>query len=386
MTVNNTIQNTNSTSQINNNTTNQKNKSNQKFDDILNIHIQDKLPSDAFEKQRQIYRDDMTDEKFESVLKDLGINNLNDEEKEFYKSIVDDRLITRDEIKDLSYEQIETLNKFRATTQNTNTDNINDFFVSCYVDVSNILNIPLVSNDEDFNKAIYESMKDMDDTREFMALVTGSYNFPFEAPIDYNTTSPYDVLTAQIQIYEEKLENSTRVEDNPYYKRVIGIYSDLLQTYDEIREKNVTRETTYDDEIIDVKADLFADLISLLKTGLTVSEVEYIEKLTSNINNLIEESETNDISKDKLEDMIKELKEKIAEIQKRFGEKDGKETTKESLGEDSEGLSLTMKEFKSIVLTLEKTFTQLKEKNSRPDVISTQDELKLREEYRNFKG
>ncbi len=386
MTVNNTIQNTNSTSQINNNTTNQKNKSNQKFDDILNIHIQDKLPSDAFEKQRQIYRDDMTDEKFESVLKDLGINNLNDEEKEFYKSIVDDRLITRDEIKDLSYEQIETLNKFRATTQNTNTDNINDFFVSCYVDVSNILNIPLVSNDEDFNKAIYESMKDMDDTREFMALVTGSYNFPFEAPIDYNTTSPYDVLTAQIQIYEEKLENSTRVEDNPYYKRVIGIYSDLLQTYDEIREKNVTRETTYDDEIIDVKADLFADLISLLKTGLTISEVEYIEKLTSNINNLIEESETNDISKDKLEDMIKELKEKIAEIQKRFGEKDGKETTKESLGEDSEGLSLTMKEFKSIVLTLEKTFTQLKEKNSRPDVISTQDELKLREEYRNFKG
>lgn len=385
MTVNNTTQNTDSASQINN-TTNQKNKSNQKFDDILNINIQEKLPSDAFEKQRQTYRDEMTDEKFESVLKDLGIDNLSNEEKEFYKSIVDDRLITRDEIKDLSYEQIETLNKFRATTQNTNTDDINDFFVSCYVDVSNILNIPLVSNDEDFNKAIYESMKDMDDTREFMVLVTGSHNFPHEAPIDYNTTSPYDVLTAQIQIYEEKLENTTRVEDNPYYKRVIGIYSDILQTYDEIREKNVTRETTNDDEIVDVKADLFADLISLLKTGLTVSEVEYIEKLTSNINNLIEESKTKDISKDKLEDMIKELKEKIAEIQKRFGEKDGEKTTKESLGDESEGLSLTMKEFKSIVSTLEKTFADLKEKSNRPDAISTQDELKLREEYRNFKG
>ena len=369
------------------------NNSTSDFNDILNKNISsikitnEPLPDDAIEKMRQQYKDDMTDEKFDELLKKLDINNLNDEEKKLYKSIIDDRVITKDEINDLSYEQIVTLNKF-IMKKDSNNEYIDETSISMYYDVSNILNIPLISDDENFNKVIFEEAIGMEDTRGFMALVTGTYNFPWDKNnhIDYDSKDPDEVLRNLIYDYEMKLETSNKTEVMEFYKNVINLYSNLLENYERISGEDMSGVVTQDEYLVNIREDLIDDLMSIIKTGLTVSEVESLEKLIADINKLIDESKENEVSAEKVEDMIKRLEQKLQELQKRMGGKGEIEADKNLVTSETNYKELThsMKEFKSMVLSLEKALNKIKEESVKNESFSsTQDELILREQLKN---
>ncbi len=329
-------------------------QSNSKFSNFLNTEISSMkingtLPSDAMEQLQKNYKEDMTDKKFDQLLDTLSIKNLTNKEKEFYKSIIDDRVITKDEIKDLSYEEIVTLNKFIDKTNEDGT-RIKETSMLMYVDASQIINIPLISNNEAFNKSVLEMTKGMDDTRQFITLVRGIN----EKRIDYDTVDPSQVLNKLIYEYKDRLETSTATNDMKYYQGVINIYSKLLQTYEELSGENITQEKT-ETMKVDITQILLEDLLSLIKTGLTESERKELEKLIATINKLIDDSEKSD--------MIEKLKLQLEELQKRMGDN-------------------ATEEFKSMVSSFNKILENIEEDKS-INKHSTSDELKLIEQIKN---
>ncbi|RLA84355.1 MAG: hypothetical protein DRG78_01695 [Epsilonproteobacteria bacterium] len=358
------------------------------FSNILNnLQIsKDPLPADAYEKIKQGYKDNFTDEKYDELIEKLDIKNLSDSDKELIKTIIDDRVITKDEINDLSYEQIVTLNKF-IMKKDSNNNYIEETMVSMYYDVSNIMNIPLISNDENFNKTIFNQAIDMEDTRGYMALITGTHNFPWDKNnhIDYNSGDPDDILRELIYDYEQKLETSTKIEVIEYYKNAINIFSNLIEDYDRLKGEDMSGIDNQDNYNFDIIEDLFNDLMSIIRTGLTVSEIESLEKLTAEINKLINDSENKEVSSKKVEDMIKLLEQKLEELQKRLGGSGEIDADKnlETKHSNSKTINQTMKDFKSMVKSLEIELDKIKEQNKRYDSFSsTQDELNLREQLK----
>lgn len=393
MEVNNTTQTTKSTS-----TNSTKSKTivtnNSQFNNMIisQKDIKAELPRDAWQQQERLYREEFTDEKYEELLKKLDIKNLNDDEKKLYKSIIDDRIITKEEIDNLSYEEILTLQKFTMDKDSEGKD-IDVIPIGYYYDAGYILNIPLISDNENFNKSVFEMVKkidDKDEVQKFMVLVTGTHNFPYDEKnhIDYDTEYPDTVLRDLISEYETKLESSSRGKDIEYYKNTINLYTGLLNTYDKLSGEDMSGVMTDEEYFVNIREDLINDLISMLKTGLTVSEIESLEKLIADINKLIDDSKEKDISKKRVDDLIKKLEQKLEKLQKRMGGDGTIETDKDLETSDTNSTELThsMKEFKSIVLSLEKELNKIKEENKNLNhTSSTQEELMLREKLKNSK-
>jgi hypothetical protein len=376
------------------NTTNKNNKTNHSndFSNLINAKISElkvsdkQLPEDAHKQLQKQYKESFTDEKYDELIEKLEIKDLSDGDKTLIKSIIDDRVVTKDEIEDLSYEQIVTLNKF-IMQKDANGDYIEETQISTNYAVSNILNIPLISDNETFNKTIFEKAIHMEDSRSFMALVTGTWNFPYDEPnhIDYDTNDPDVVLRDLISKYETRLETSKKVVEIEYYKNSINIYQSLLNNYEINSDENKAGVIDNKEYFVDLKEELIEDLLSLIKTGLTVSEVESLEKLIADINQLIEDSKERDVSEKKIEDLIKKLEQKLEELQRRMGGDGEIEADKdmEISQAGSKQLTHSMKEFKSMVLSLKYALDEIKEQSTKPEPFSTHEELQLRKGYRN---
>jgi len=385
------LQTKNILTQTNNNT-----KSDTKFDDIYNQKISEidkemivdgPIPPEAIEQMKQESKDSFTDEKYEEILKKLDIKNLSDEDKDLFKSIINDKHISYDEVKDLSYEQMETLKKFTATTEKF--DSYEEIAV-LHTDfkVEKLFQIPLISDNKTFNKSVLEMAKNFEsdeEVRDFMAMVTGTWNFPYDEPnhIDYDIQDPDIVLRDIIYKLEEKLETTTKVKEVEFYKNAINLYTSLLNTFDKLSGKDMSGVMSDEEYFVDIREDLIEDLISILRTGLTVSEIESIEKLIADINKLIEDSKEQDISENTIKEMIQKLKSDIEKLQERMGiqseENPEGDLSSVSENKETEGLSIDMKILKSIVQNLEKELTKIKEKSDDINFTSTTEELKLRE-------
>lgn len=319
------------------------------------------------EQMKQDYKDSMTQNRFDLLLKELGITNLDQEQKEMYRSIINDREITYDEIENLSYEEIQTLNKF--IMQKDEYENYKEETMIHYnTKVAHVLNVSKISHNENFNKAVFESLKLLDDSREFMALVTGTHNFPTVPSRDYDSSDPQMVLTELIQEHQQMFQTSNKPEEMAYHKKVASIFSNLLQTFNVMNEENSLRVTTYDNEQ-DIKTILFDDLISVLQTGITKSEQEYIEKLTMDIKRLIDESTSKEIPIKQIEKLVEKLKSSIEQIQQRYGQDIKENDDVEVQQDESKNLSLEMKKLEKIVLQLEKVFHKLLEQTSKNDEL-----------------
>jgi HPt (histidine-containing phosphotransfer) domain-containing protein len=392
MQVNNTTQTANTPSSIKNNSE----QSDTKFDDIYNQKISEldkekivdgPIPPEAIEQMKQKYKDSFTDERYEEILEKLDIKNLSDEDKELFKSIIDDRHISYDEVKDLSYEQMETLKQFTATTEKF--DSYEEIAV-LHTDfkVERLFQIPLISDNETFNKSVLEMAKKFEsdeEVRDFMAMVTGTWNFPNDEPnhIDYDTQDPDIVLRDIIYNLEEKLETTTKVKEVEFYKNAINLYTGLLNTFDKLSGKDMSGVMSDEEYFVDIREDLIEDLMSILRTGLTISEIESIEKLIADINKLIEDSKEQDISEGTIKEMIQKLKSDIEKLQERMGiqseENPEGDLNSASHSKETEGLSVDMKILKSVVQSLEEELIKIKEKNDDTNFTSTDDELQLRE-------
>jgi hypothetical protein len=357
---------------------------------LNNINITDEiLPSDAVEELKKQYKESFTNEKFEELLIKLDIKNLSKEEKELYKSIIDDRYISDDEISNLSYNQMETLGKF-IFIKNGKDRYVEESLINTDLKAGTLLSIPIISNDKNFNKALFSMVETMNDERtiiDFMYPITGTHHtakliaFPEIQHKNYNGKDMSKVLGNMIEQYKTLLDGTIKANGVEHYQNKIAQFTDLFNLYQDFLG-NEDSKLEKEEYIYNLREYLLDDFISILKTGLTVSEVEQFEKTIAKIDKLIEDSEKKEILDIEIKDMIKKLKEELEEIYRRLGGRGEIEIDKNLETQNSDGLTQTMKEFKSIVSSLKKALEEITTKGIKDDSMSIDDELKLIEKLK----
>ena len=352
----------------------------------LNPNFSQRLDPKNFHLDKSEYT---TDEEFNNLVKKLDLEDMNKDDMALFKSIIEDRFISNDEIKGLSYEQMETLGKF-VFVEEGQYGYVEESLINADYKAGTLLSIPIITNDTKFNKAVFSMVEQMDDIKEiklFVAPITGTDKtnkliaFPELQSKHYNGKDMAKVLNDLVSDFQTSFDNSKTNEEREYYHTKTNQYIDLLNLYNEFSQ-NGEEKIENEKYLLDIQFDLVEDLLSMMKTGFTVSELEALEKLISEINKLIEDSKEDKVSKEKIEDLIKTLETEIQKLEDRLNIKT---TTEENNNnEDTKNLTNLMKEFKSIVQSLEDSLNQIKEEATKLlPIVNTDDELKLREALKN---
>lgn len=346
-----------------------------------------KLESSRFKLDKSEYT---TDEQFNNLVEKLNLEHMQKEDKELFKSIIEDRYISDDEVKDLSYEQMETLGKFIFIKEGK-YGYVKESLINTDPKAGTLLSIPIITDDKNFNKSVFEIVEKMDDKYEiqqFMWPITGTPHssqliaFPEIQANHYNGKDMGKVLDDLLSNYKTRLDNSTRANVMQYFQTKIAQFTDLLNLYNEISE-NGKEKIENEKYLLDIKFDLVEDLLSMIKTGFTVSEMESLERIISEINKLIDDSKDDKVSKEKIEDMISKLEAEIAKLQDRLNIEITPTEDNTNENSDTENLTNVMKEFKSIVKSLENVLDQIKEESTKLiKSVNTDDELRLREKLK----
>lgn len=330
----------------------------------------------------------MSNEQFDNLLSKLDMEDLNYKEKQLYKSIIENGYISNEEIKDLDYKQIKTLGQF-VFKEDSNGNLIEETLISCDIKSGSLLSTTVISENDYFNEALFNMVDTMDSDQEimmFLSNITGSCHpskiiaFPELQTINYDGIDIAQMLEDKLETYENYIETSTSGEERALYKKLINQFTDLYNLFNELSQ-NDTKTLTKSDYEVNIKQMLIDDLLSLLKTGLTVTEVETIEKYIQKIKEYIEKSKDEKIDLDELNNMIEKLEIKLKEIKERITGNCSIEVEKDLQNINQEGLSMQMKEFRSIIVSLEMIFNKIREQAANP-MSSTQDQLDLREKIK----
>ena len=331
----------------------------------------------------------LSQKQFENLINKLDLKGLSQKEKELYKSIIEDGYISNKEIKDLSYEEVKTLGKF-VFKKDDSGEYIDETLINSDLKAGTLLSTAVISDNEDFNKSVFkmvEKLEKDEDITSFMYLITGTFHsnkliaFPELQEIKYEGKDIKELLEDRISTFEGMLEVSASAELSKTLKSVINQFEDLLNIFDNISkgEKQSSSKSSYN---VDITQELIDDLMSMMETGLTKTEIEALEKLITQIKNKIEDSKEEKVAEEEIEELLKELENKIKEIKQRVTGDDTVEVNKESKNIDKEGLSIKMQEFKSMVQSLEKTLEKVQEEaNKATAFTSSHEELMLREQF-----
>ena len=368
-------------------TSNQNNNSeikNSSFDKLLKEESSKNISA-------QFINDDskLSQEQFKTLINKLDLNDLSQEEKELYKSIIDDGYISNKELKGLSYEEVKTLGNF-ILKKDDSGEYIDETLINSDLKAGTLLSTAVISDNDDFNKSVFkmiEKLEKDEDITSFMYLITGTFHsnkliaFPELQEIKYEGKDIKELLENKISTFEGMLEVSADTELSKVLKSVLNQFNDLLNLFDSISKKEEQSSTKSSYEI-DITQELIDDLMSIMQTGLTKTEIEDLEKLISKIKDKIEDSKEEKVSQEKIEELLKELENKIKEIKQRVTGDDTVEVDKESKNMDKEELSIKMQEFKSMILSLEKTLEKVQEEaNKATAFTSSHEELMLREKF-----
>ena len=120
--------------------------------------------------------------------KNGGFSSVSKENEELFRAILSDDKISTAESKSMSYEQAKEFDNLLSSTNRNSTEG------SIHIDFSDIFGLADISYDEDFNKALYETLKNIDDDTErflFSSDMTGKLGYyskrlGFEGTIEEN--------------------------------------------------------------------------------------------------------------------------------------------------------------------------------------------------------
>ena len=157
-------------------------------------------------------------------------------------SIVEDRYITEDEIMSLSYEQVKKLKELIIEDD----ENGNPYDASLirfdYV-VSSFMSTSLISTDEDFNKAIFEKLKTLneEETMRFMCAIPHESFFSWVTKnSDFEQIKENDMekyLKDKIRDFKILLDESPTKLASQTYKEVLSWYEDIYKNYSSIKKE-----------------------------------------------------------------------------------------------------------------------------------------------------
>lgn len=241
------------------------------------------------------------------------------EDNEKFKIIIEDNYISYEEIKNLSYEEMKQLTD--AMKDKDEYGNI----IKTDKRAAILIGTQAISNNTNFNKAIFNTVNKIEDEKVldlFMYEVTGTHlsdklmSNPELQAINYNKQDIKEFVQSQIALYEVKLEGATDAKSKKHYQEILKTYDILNRNFLSLNGESLTKEDNTAEEL---KA-LLADIISLFKTGFTVSELEQIEELLAKIKKMIKKrAEGNSIASDEdINKQIKQLEEALIALEKRI--------------------------------------------------------------------
>ncbi len=273
-------------------------------------------------------------------------SDVSEEDDALFKSIIADNYVSYDEIKELTYEQIVQIKDYVM-----NKDEENNYIQRSFMDhdkkAGMLLGTTAISGNDTFNKAIFNIAKKIDDEKifeTFMYDMTGTQfsdklmAYPEFQEIDYSEESPKEYLSKTLASYQVKLDTTTDEEMKEFYQSMINTFKGLTNHY-----KSLQGESLYDntDPFEKLRA-LVDDLISVIKTGFTESELEYIEQLLAEIRKLLKEKDEDSVSSDEdIDKQIKDIEDAILALEKRiYGvsivEMEGETTEQENNDSDTQ--------------------------------------------------
>lgn len=182
--------------------------------------------------------------------------SFNEKEQNKIFSIVEDRYITEDEIMSLSYEQVKKLKEL--IIEEDEDGNVYDASLINYnCKVASFAATSLVSDNEDFNKAVFEKLKTLDEKQciILMVVLTGSHHIQgvaawYEKIDDEGKTFGFKKIKENdMEKYlKERIEYCKNILDQGLpelaydsYKELLSWYEDILENYSSIKKEREYR-------------------------------------------------------------------------------------------------------------------------------------------------
>lgn len=189
---------------------------------------------------------------FDKLISKLEVS-FNEKEINKIFSIVEDRYISEKEILSLSYEEVKKLKEL-IIEEDENGNVYDASLIRSSYKVSSFMATSLISDNEDFNKAIFEKLKTLKDEKEtvlFMAAITGSFaiqsvvawdekiddegkSFGFKK-IKENNIEEY--LKDKIKYFKDILDDGVSTLASKTYEKVLSWYEDILENYSSIKKE-----------------------------------------------------------------------------------------------------------------------------------------------------
>ena len=162
-------------------------------------------------------------------------------------SIVEDRYITEDEIMSLSYEQVKKLKEL-IIEDDENGNPYDASLINYNCKVASFAATSLVSDNEDFNKAVFEKLKTLDEKQciILMVVLTGCYHIQGAAAFyeagessDFSKIKENDMekyLKDRIKYCKGMLDQGLPKLAYDSYKEILSWYEDIYKNYSSIKK------------------------------------------------------------------------------------------------------------------------------------------------------
>jgi len=270
-------------------------------------------------------KDAITQTKFDDLLNKLQIDDFTEDEKELFQSIIQDRSISQDEFDSLSYEDIVKLKQLISKSDLEGNYIADSFVMFSNITMAVYLNASNISDDETYNKAVFNTMKKLDlsqddsldmvnemggligeqEKREFENRLTSAQ---YDAGVRYKSfigQDMQDYLTNRLSELREGYTNTTDEAVKEDYRKLIKAYTQIQSEYNQLKYNNnsqleqYTRNTKqnpiYDSEVIALYENV---------------EEKYDQKDKDEFNKLLETLGVDDISEEDKELFIEIIKDK----------------------------------------------------------------------------
>lgn len=203
---------------------------------------------------------------FDKLLDKLDIEDISQEDKDLFLSILFDKKVTKEEFHSLSYEQVQKLTEFSVRSDMDGNAMAGSFFIYEGLELAPFLATPHISDDENYNKAVFNTLKnlnlsqeegisfinevmggtrDIDEVRAFENRLTAEQ---YDSGVRYKTYIGQDMQELLIN-HLARLEDGLSKTDDEIVKKdyefYINVYNQIQNEYDAINLENKSQLEQY---------------------------------------------------------------------------------------------------------------------------------------------
>ncbi|WP_417324984.1 hypothetical protein [Halarcobacter sp.] len=179
---------------------------------------------------------------FEELLKKLEINNLSQDEKEKFRLILEDKEFSNIEMDSLSYEQMKKITQL-ISQKDSNNIPIEGTSVTLGSRTSALLKAVTATDDDSFNKALFEKVKSfstMEEINNFLLPILHHIDEQLKRFDEMIKLNMDEVLNDLINGFKEEYDKAEHKEIKEHYESVIEEYSDFKEFYEKIKKEDVS--------------------------------------------------------------------------------------------------------------------------------------------------